>query len=183
MKPLIILIFFWLFLGASAYLLWNTLSLNYPIGYKTNTFVYLGFITLSIIYLNDLGYLKKSLGAALSCSFVFYLVFMITGGFILITVFDAFDFDDKTIFLNDQFRIVETSDVIRSGGQSYIAVLERDGRSEHGIYWSGMNHWEKSRIITENGRVGLLHRNETDNGWDTIWIDQKPFLIPPAPHY
>lgn len=35
----------------------------------------------------------------------------------------TFDFDDETVFFSTKYRIVVTSQVIRSGGQSYIAVL------------------------------------------------------------
>ncbi len=172
-KPLLILTIFLLFLFLSAYLFWNSLSLYYPFGYKTNTFVYIAFITTTIIYLKSEGVFEKAFRTGLSCSFIFYLVFMLTGGAILSAVFDGFDFDDETVFLNDQYRIVTTSEVIHSGGQSYIALLLREGITEHCIYRSGMRRWENPRIIIEGSQVGLVARSEDGSRMDTIWIESS----------
>lgn len=169
-KPLIILSLFLLFFGESAYLFWNSLSLYYPIGYSTNTLIYVVFIGIATFYLHSLGVFKKTLRTGLGCSFIFYVAFMFTGGLLLVAIFDSTDFDDETIFLNDQYRIVKTSDVIRSGGQSYIAVLKRDGITERCIYKSGMRRWDTPRIITGNDRAGLVARREDGSGQDTIWI-------------
>lgn len=172
-KPLLILSLFLLFFSVSAYLFCNSLGLYYPLGYKTNSYVYIVFIVISIVYLDSLGVLKKAVRTCLGCSFIFYVAFMLTAGLVLVAVFDLTDFDDETVFLNDRYRIVIISDVIRSGGQSYIAVLKREGKAERLLYKPGYSRrWENLRIITENGRVGLVARSEDGSRLDTIWIDK-----------
>ena len=172
-KKLTIQILFWIFFGESVYLFWNSLNLYYSIGYKTKFFIYLIFIGISIVYLSYSGVFKKISQRKWGCSSVLYLTFFTLPIMILLpSIFEVTDFDDETLFLNEKYRIVSTSDVIMSGGQSYIAVLKREGKAEHCIYKSEMRHWDKSRIITVDEKVGLVANNEEGSRLDTIWIEQ-----------
>ena len=114
--------FYLLLLALSVFLLLSSLCLYYPLGYHTNRLVFAAFLLCNLFWLPDdyWQYVterwQKAKNTCLVLGSIFLLAFAFTGGIILMPLEESFDFDDDTVFLDKNYRIVVTSKVITSGG-------------------------------------------------------------------
>ena len=169
-------IIFWLLFALCLFLLFSSLILYYPLGYYTNSLVYSGFLLFNFFglpedyrqYLINLRHNAKN--TCLGCGSLFVIVFVLTGGAVFIPFEHTFDFDDETIFFSTKYRIVVTSQVIRSGGQSYIAVLERNILSESCVFKPQYcRRWDRSEIIKTDKGPALKVNSENTGRFDTLY--------------
>lgn len=149
-------------------------KLNYPLGYNANLFVYLFFLAICVFWMpkdswvNLLRYKKVLIGSCL----VFIIAFFVTAGGILIWYFETFDFEDETVFLNNKYRVVVTSEVITSGGRKYFAVLRRRGLGEYCVFKPDYyRSIDEPRVVEINEQPALILLSER-RGFerDTLWF-------------
>lgn len=147
----------------STYLLAASTYLNYPIGYHSNSFIYGMTLFYCIFYFwnncpviikNNRELIKN--GCLLAGSFG-GIMFFVSAGLIIVPILETFDFDDRIVFYDGKYRIVVTADIIRSGGQSYFAVLKRQGWAEHCILRTqGCPLYSNPKIIEKGGQIILV---------------------------
>lgn len=161
----------------SLLLFFSSLLLYYPLGYDTNILIYSAFVLYSIFsmpedYRQRLSRAKSRMkDTGLACGSLFLVAFILTGGFIFIPFEKLFDFDDETEFVNKNYRVVTTSQVVRSGGQSYIAVLKRSWLSEHCVFKApDPRVWGDPKVANTPQGAALIVRKNNGFCCDTIFL-------------
>ena len=169
-------IIYWFLFALSLFVFLSSLTLYYPLGYYSNSLVYSGFLLVNFFGLPDdyhqflINLRDKVKNTSLTCGILFLLVFVFTGGGIFLQFENTFDFDDETVFLNEKYRIVVTSQVITSGGQSYIAVLERNVLSESCVFKPHYcRRWYGPEVIKTDKGPALKVKSKNGVRFDTLY--------------
>ena len=167
-------IVFWSVCALALFLLLASTRLNYPLGYRTNSFVYLLFLMICVFWMPEdirsflLRYKKVLIGSCLASGCFFILAFFATAGGILLWCFDTFDFNDETVFLDEKYRVVTVSPVVRSGGSNYFAVLKRKRWKEYCIFKSDYYRYVyDAQVVEIDGQPALILQGERD----TVWLN------------
>jgi hypothetical protein len=116
-----------------------------------------------------LNFKKVLIGSCL----VFIIAFFATAGGILVWYFETFDFEDETVFLNEKYRVVVTSEVITSGGRGYFAVLRRKDWGEYCVFKPDYyRRVDEPIVVVINEQPALILRSER-RGFerDTLWFN------------
>lgn len=172
-------ILFWLPIAFIVYLLYKNACLDYPFGYSESTIVLVATLLFTILILPIIY--KKEVDAffdgrfsryCLGTILIFFVGLPVFGVLLHMIVFKTFDFEDETLYLNDNYRVVKTWDVISSGGQCYFAVLKREGIREFCVFRSEhCRRIDDPKVIERNGSQALVLKSDSGHGKDTLWFE------------
>jgi hypothetical protein len=175
--------FLYVLLLISIILLYESRKLYYPLGYNTNTFIYLltiGF-GLAQYILVEKNKKDQSFTIFKSPQQTFLILFLMDlSPFIIMlgSLFFGFDFDDTVLLETNKYRVVDIYDVPTSGGRFYYAILKKEIISENCIYKSqNYERLDQPVIMQINGEDVLVAQNDTSSEKKHIYFLQKKPLL------